>query len=118
MRTLILISLLFSISSWGYECKRTEYSIDIKKNRKELVKIMKKENRQKLFEGLLFELTTDSVLKSSEKAKQLSYFLRNTEVNEDQRAFLELLEISSDLQTSKPKKIDFKEVCEINSKVK
>lgn len=118
MRTLILISLLYSFSSWAYECKRSEYSLDVKKNRKELVKIMKEENRQKLFEGLLFELTTDSVLKSAEKAKQLSYYLINTEVNEDQRAFLKLLEISSDLQTSKPKKIDFKEVCEINAKVK
>lgn len=69
-------------------------------------------------EDLLFEITNDGSKKIN--AKKVAWYLdylENTELNQDQQSLFKLLSVSAEAETSTPKKLNLKEVCDIMEKV-
>jgi hypothetical protein len=114
MQIIKLIAILLMINSaFAYDCKKT-----LLKNATLTQDEISKMDRQVLFEGLLFELTAPNLAKDTKTAKILSHYLENTEVNKMNRSFLKLLSYSADLETDRPRALNFNEICEINSRLK
>lgn len=114
MQIIKFIAILLMINSaFAYDCKKTQLN-----NSSLTQDALSKLDRQVLFEGLLFELTAPDLAKDTKTAKILSHYLENTEVNKMNRLFLKLLSYSADLETEKPRALNFKEICEINSRLK
>jgi hypothetical protein len=111
------IFFLLTSSAFAYECRPVQIGLKLKDDRKSDLQLLKASGREALFEGLIFELTSNDLAKSPKKARKIAEFLLNTEPNEDQRALLKLLKHASDLDSSTPRALNLAEVCEINEKV-
>jgi hypothetical protein len=116
---LILIPILFSLNAFSYECKSIEYKTDKLANKKSAFKLFKTAIRDDLVSGVVYELTSlnPSKINQVNKSKWLLDYLENTEVNSDQQALFSLLKSASEIDTSKPRNLEEKELCEIMNKV-
>lgn len=112
----IVLSLLVS-HAFAYECKTKELNTEFKGDKKAQLAELKKASREDLFQGLLFEITKKDLPVKPGKARIVSNYLVSTEPNEDKRAFIKLLKVSSDLETTAPRTLELKEICELNAKV-
>lgn len=120
MKYNIIFIIFFIIGdAFGYECKPVALPFKLSTDKKSAFHNFSKTPRQILVGSLIYNLTENKIIKSNSIKNTIWLFdyLENTEQNADQRAFFKLLRTSADIESTNPKTLNRKEICEIMEKV-
>ncbi len=116
-RIIIFLSFFLMTNAFGYDCESTELKIDVDQSKKELIRQLKSQTKQSVFEGLIYEVSDSTGQKSAKRALAYANFLAHTEADAEQRSFIELLTYSAELESGKVKALKLEEICDLNAKL-
>lgn len=97
--------------SQNCEAHRWPYSQNVRRLK---IQDLEAANRVALYSYLYYELTKQPAGRIDGLAKQLMFFLKNTELNNDRALMLEAIEFAAGLETPNPTVFTLEELCRID----